>query len=80
MYEYDEFKTKKTENIKVDVICVHLCESKEITIEQIKANRTQTLTECTNFARDLGNAPGNAMTPKKLADKARELPKLQNLK
>ncbi|WDE98758.1 leucyl aminopeptidase [Lentisphaera profundi] len=74
-YEYDAFKTKKSETVKVDNLCVHLCASKDITIEQGKANRAQIFTECANYARDLGNAPGNALTPKILADKARNLAK-----
>jgi leucyl aminopeptidase len=74
-YEHTAFKTKSSETIKVDNLCVHLCTSKEITIEHIKANRAQTFTECANYARDLGNAPGNALTPKILAEKARELAK-----
>ena len=74
-YEHTAFKTKASETVKVDNLCVHICPSKEITIEQGKANRAQTFTECANFARDLGNAPGNALTPKILADKARELAK-----
>ncbi len=72
-YSFDEYKTKKADSIKVDILAIHVCETKDLTIEHIKVNRAQVLTESTNYARDLGNMPGNKLTPSILAEKAKQL-------
>ena len=69
-YEFDTFKTKKSTSTKVDTLYLHICETKDITLKQAKTSRAVIMAESTNFARDLGNHPGNKLTPTILADKA----------
>jgi leucyl aminopeptidase len=74
-YEHDACKSKKSDVIKVDILCIHICETKDLTLKQAKVSLAATMAESANFARDLGNAPGNYLTPTILADKASALAK-----
>ena len=74
-YSYDEFKNipedKKT--TVVDQLCIHVSEEVDLTLTQVKINLAQTKCESANWARDLANKPGNALTPSILADQARAM-------
>ena len=76
-YSYDEFKDipedKKTVNISE--ICIHVSEETDLTLAQAKVNLAQTKCESANWARDLANKPGNALTPTILAQEAEKMAK-----
>ena len=71
-YSYNEFKGKKEKN-EVEVLCVHIGSSGDVELCSNLYNRAKTICESANWARDLANAPGNAMTPSILAKKAEKM-------
>ena len=74
-YEFDEYKSKKSNQKNEDSTPEFKIESVDLILSQktnSKAvvsgiNAGATLAECINFARTLGNTPGNLMTPEILA-------------
>lgn len=74
-YTYDEFKTLDDDKkpTQVTMLCIHVCEATDLTLTQAKINLAQTKCESANWARDLANKPGNALTPCKLADAAKAM-------
>ena len=71
-YRYDEFRTLDKENppVAVSEICVHAADGTDLFLAQAHVSRSIVQAESVNWARDLGNAPGNAMTPSILAARA----------
>ena len=71
-YHYNEFKSIEDDKKPVDIteICVHVADSVDLTLAQAKINLAQTKCESANWARDLANKPGNALTPTILAEQA----------
>lgn len=72
-YRYDGFKTGDTGRSRIESVAVvtsQRAQAYEIR-DGIEAGRISA--EGTTLARDLSNAPGNAMTPRKLAAAARKL-------
>ncbi len=72
-YDFKQFKTKKNDAEKDAPTCVSrldlVVEKKFSPATLEKAISTaHELCDCVNFARDLGNVPGNLMTPELLAD------------
>jgi leucyl aminopeptidase len=74
-YSYDELKSipEDKKKVKVSELCIHLDESKDLILEQVKVDLAQTKCESTNWVRDLANRPGNHLTPSILADEARKM-------
>ncbi len=70
-YRYDEFRSPDPENppSQVESIQLRLCPSQEEPGLR-KAQNALALAQSVNWARDLGNSPGNALTPSSLADRA----------
>jgi len=85
-YDYDELKTKgKTAKGKKDakpkLEQIHLVTSAEPSAAATHAlQRAQILVECQNFARRLGDSPGNYMTPTILAQETVKAAKGTRLK
>lgn len=69
-YNFDELKSKKTENKKPEKALHILLLSKQASDSATKKafHEAQVMTECVNFSRRLGDMPGNLMTPTILAD------------
>ncbi len=71
-YDFNKFKTKKKEDSKKDEepkeTKLHLLVEKKNTAFDKAIDTASTLVDCVNFTRDLGNTPGNLMTPEILAD------------
>ncbi|MCM8535473.1 MAG: leucyl aminopeptidase [Lentisphaeraceae bacterium] len=76
-YSYDEFKNIPDDKkpITISEICVHVADSVDLTISQAQINLAQTKCESANWARDLANKPGNALTPSILAEEALSMAK-----
>ncbi len=72
-YTFDWFKSKKNEFDKIDGL--HILplkgESEELLEEQL--THVRMLSSAIRMARDLGNRPGNDLTPEALANHAREM-------
>ena len=72
-YTFDWFKSKKNEFDKIDGL--HIIplkgESAEVLEEQL--THVRMLSSAIRMARDLGNRPGNDLTPENLANHAREM-------
>lgn len=82
-YSFDELKSekKKPENIKSDQVEVHLVtKSGKDKAVQAAFQQGAILAFCTNFARRLGDMPGNLMTPTILAESAMDAAKGTALK
>ena len=79
-YHYNEFKSIEDDKKPVDIteICVHVADSVDLTLAQAKINLAQTKCESANWARDLANKPGNALTPSILAEQALAMAKETN--
>jgi leucyl aminopeptidase len=71
-YEYTAYKSKDEDDDGIDelIVSAHDDVSDDV-------GRAAAAAEATNAARDLQNAPGNAMTPSALADRARSLAGVQ---
>ncbi|MCM8541070.1 MAG: leucyl aminopeptidase [Lentisphaeraceae bacterium] len=76
-YSYDEFKDipEDKKPVSISEICIHVNDDVDITIAQAKANMAQTKCESANWARNLANKPGNALTPTILAQEAEAMAK-----
>ncbi|MCM8528371.1 MAG: leucyl aminopeptidase, partial [Lentisphaeraceae bacterium] len=76
-YSYDEFKDipEDKKPVNINEICIHVKDDVDITIEQAKINLAQTKCESANWARNLANKPGNALTPTILAQEAEAMAK-----
>jgi leucyl aminopeptidase len=74
-YSYDRFKTLADDKkpVKIAGIGVHVSADVDLTLKQAQINLVQTKCESSNWARDLANCPGNAMTPVILAAAAKEM-------
>jgi leucyl aminopeptidase len=71
-YEYRAFKSSDDNGPRIDelIVSAHHDIAAEVEAATVVA-------EATNACRDLQNAPGNEMTPTRLAERARELPGVQ---
>lgn len=80
----DQFKTKKKQddNNELDVESLELLVSKKTNTKAVAqaVSTGRTLADCVNFARRLGNTPGNLMTPSDLAHEAVQAAKGTKLK
>lgn len=73
LYKFDQFKTDKKEDF-ADITAT-VVSSREDSEAQALIDRATAYATGTNFARDLGNLPGNHLTPSILAEKAIEMSK-----
>jgi len=80
-YDFDQFKTKKAakkangeeksqQENKLESLQILVGKKLNTAVLQKGVDIGQTLAECVNLARDLGNTPGNLMTPTLLANAA----------
>ena len=76
-FQYSENITAKKKTPKVDL---QFIPSKNNNSLQTAFKNAQTISECVNFARKLGDAPGNLMTPTILARETVQAAKGSNLK
>jgi len=82
-YRYDRFLSKPKENdTKKKLEVVHLLVSGKMNLSMAAkgVGSGLVMTECVNFARSLGDAPGNVITPVTLAEEARSAAKGSGLK
>jgi leucyl aminopeptidase len=79
-YAFDEFKEKKGEGEPVAVERIVLVSASKAKPYENGIAVGTTLAECVNFARWLGDRPGNRMTPTNLADEAVKAAKGTKLK
>ena len=71
-YKYDELKSKKKEDAEAkNLNDLHFVVSDKVASKKfgVGVEVGKIMGECTNFARDLGNAPGNYLTPVIFAEK-----------
>ncbi|MGA7615870.1 MAG: leucyl aminopeptidase [Thermoanaerobaculia bacterium] len=73
-YKYDRYLTADDSKKRPSIRCVLLAPA-EVDAKQAKAMTEEAaiLSAAVETARDLGNAPGNEMTPARLAERAREV-------
>ena len=72
-YSFDQFKTdKKEEKTHISDLAIHVATETDLTLTQVKCDMAYIKCKNANWARDLGNLPGNHLTPSILADKAVE--------
>lgn len=66
-YNFDDLKSKKSDSPE---LTVHIC-SQNAADKKLKEafQQATVLSQCVNFSRNLGDMPGNLMTPKILAEK-----------
>lgn len=78
-YKFTEFKSS---NHHVPLKALTLCAPPKTDLHPLKsaAHHAQVVAESTNFARAIGNLPGNILYPAVLADRARDLAKECGLK
>lgn len=82
-YEYDELKSKKNakkKDEKKELVEISLLVGQPTGAMEGALKRAEILSECQNFARRLGDAPGNYMTPSILANEAVKAAKGTGLK
>ncbi len=77
-YEFDDFRSngKKAANIKVTLIGP----KKSLKSIRSQISRGESIGRATNYVRQLGNLPGNMITPETLATEARNLASEKELK
>ena len=76
-FHYSENLTKKNKTPEVNLQFISIQNSKPL---QTSFKNAQIISECINFARRLGDAPGNLMTPTILARETVQAAKNSNLK
>jgi leucyl aminopeptidase len=80
-YKYDRFITKKEGRQNAPISCTLLAPA---SIEPAQARRltveSNAIAEAVRTVRDLGNGPGNLVTPEALAGRAREVAKAHGIK
>ena len=74
-YAFNTYKNipEDKQPVNVEEIIINAGEADDLTIMQAQVNVAQTKCESANWARDLGNHPGNEMTPVKLAAEAKAM-------
>ena len=65
-YQYDAFKSKKSEAILTQINLI----SSQASLDQAQLNLLNAMAQGQNFARDLGNCPANICFPEYLAEQA----------
>ena len=69
-YRYEKFKEKKTAALRS---LRGVADQGELAAVKAAGRRGEAIAHATNFARSIGNEPGNVIVPKTLADEARKL-------
>ncbi len=72
-YKFTRFKDDKHTELKSLTLC--LSKGSDLAAGKKAATRAQTITDATNWAREIANLPGNIVYPAVLADYARQLAK-----
>lgn len=71
LYSFDKYQTKKTENTReLRSVTVMLPSRRDLAEGEAAVIRARAIAGGTNFARDLGNEPGNVCTPEFLGEQA----------
>jgi leucyl aminopeptidase len=76
-YRFEQFKTKKTALLKTLRVVVS---KNDLAQAKRDGTRGKILADAANYARQIGNQPGNYLYPETLADTARELAKQKGLR
>jgi len=79
-YRYDRYKTTSTEPSSIDKLTVVFNQRSRFLSVQKGVEAGRISSAGTNLARDLSNAPGNDLPPKKLASRASEMATAFHLK
>jgi leucyl aminopeptidase len=81
-HEFIQYKTKKKDEDKNKVDSIQFLVGKKLNAANIEKGIDvgQTLAECVIFARNVGNTPGNLMTPEHIADEIHKAAKGTKLK
>jgi leucyl aminopeptidase len=74
-YKYREFKPEDDDRTELKSLTLCLSDGADLRAARSIADRAQIATEAANFARQIGNQPGNVVFPAVLADRARQLAK-----
>ena len=70
-YSFDQLKTDKNEErAHISDLAIHVTTETDLTLTQIKCDMAYIKCKNANWARDLGNLPGNLLTPSIMAQKA----------
>ncbi len=78
-YEFNQYRTKQKNNFKIKAVNLFIEKNNQPAVQRgVKSGVI--IGEQVNVARDLGNIPGGEMTPKLLAEKAREAGKQNKFK
>lgn len=73
LYHYAPFKTTESEDLKILEKIDIITERENLPLVEASIRKAEVLARAVYFARDLVSAPGNAMTPSALAEKARKI-------
>ncbi len=76
-YQFNTYKTKKSNNTPNPIDALIYDPQKQSSAKAVKASKIKA--DATNFARNLGNAPANDMTPCVLAEQAQAIAKTHGL-
>src|SRR5207302_10514181 len=74
-YRFEKFKDKKTAEIK-SLRCI----AREVAAAKRDAARGEIIAAATNYARSIGNEPGNVIFPASLANEAKKLAAREKLR
>ena len=79
-YTFNQFKTTNSTDTKIDyvIFCISNSDNQCYIEKEISLNKTYTICQATNWARDLANCPANYMTPTKLGEEAAEIARLNS--
>ncbi len=72
-YKFTRFKDPKDNHGALKSLTLCLPRDADLAAARTVVTRAQTITEATNYARDIANLPGNIIYPETLADHARQL-------
>jgi len=71
LYSFDKYQTKKKENTReLRSVTLMLASRRDLEEGEAAVARARAIASGTNFARDLGNEPGNVCTPEFLGEQA----------
>lgn len=74
LYSFDRYQTKKKENRRaLRSVTVMIPSRRDLDVAEAAVATAKAVSMGTNFARDLGNEPGNVCTPEFLGDQAASL-------
>jgi len=79
-YRFTKFKAPNSDRTELRLLTLCLPPGSDLRAAKRAASRAQAIAAAANYARDIGNLPGNIVYPVTLADYARQLAKDRGLK